>query len=44
MCTNITVKYDNGYVTARTNEFGVIINSNIFTMVRNIKQRGFSTI
>lgn len=30
MCTNITVKYDNGYVTARTNEFGVIINSNIF--------------
>lgn len=43
MCTNITVKYGNGYVTARTNEFGVIINSNIFTMGRNIKQRGFST-
>lgn len=32
MCTNVTVKYNDGYVTARTNEFGVIVNSNIFTM------------
>ncbi|MGG7060729.1 linear amide C-N hydrolase [Clostridium tertium] len=43
MCTNITIKYNKGFVTARTNEFGVLINSNIFTMKRNTSQRGFCT-
>lgn len=43
MCTNVTVKYNDGYVTARTNEFGVIVNSNIFTMKKNTPQRGFCT-
>ncbi|MEG2787227.1 MAG: linear amide C-N hydrolase [Romboutsia sp.] len=43
MCTNITVKYADGYIAARTNEFGIFINSNIFTISRNTKQRGFCT-
>lgn len=43
MCTNITIKYDGGVVTARTNEFGVILKSNIFSMPRGSELNGFIT-